>query len=227
MEDLAFALRIVIGIMILVPAAIWIRVYFLLRRAAKTKVRRVEEGEAAADIQTVLSGGVVRPEWLRENGFHPAGVYSLTVRRQTFKLVVWTKRDEETSFQAYIFRKGRIEKEFGTDLGDHSLCTCSTELAQIFPMPPGKWVQSFAETEVADLWIRHTSALDYIARQTGLRPDTGDPPTAEGFEKSINARYQYLFSLPLWPLRIPYWILTRARLRHNKPIWELPEEVRL
>jgi hypothetical protein len=191
-----------------------------MRSLVKAELELLPPDEARDCVASTLACGIVDPQWLSSCQFEPLGAYRVTHAVLQPRLVAWRRADERTYLCVHIVGERRA-MEFVSILGDQSLTTGNSKDEQMTPGPPRHWKQTFSVSHASQLWIHHDSALQWLIQRTGMKPDDRGTSLEEDFRKSISEESAYIRSLPLWPLRIPYWYLVVRHRRHNKSIQKL------
>jgi hypothetical protein len=189
----------------------------------KATLQPLDEQKARACMGTALSGGGVDLLWVEEHGFEPTGAFHITNAAGLADMVAWTKTGESTYLCVQVIAKTTTVIEFVTTDVEGSLTTTNAKDAQLFPNRPDGWQQQFSIAGASELWILHQEALEYLGQVAGFHPadQTGD--LREDFARGMRSACQYVRSIPLWPLRVPYWYAWRRVARRNKSVRQLAE----
>jgi hypothetical protein len=177
--------------------------------------------EARSCLETVLALGAVDTQWAAAHHFQPAGAYRAT--HLAAKVVAWTQEGEPSYLCVYLIFNARTETEFITVCGEKVLATGRTKDTHLFPTPRGSWQQSFSTSSIGELWSLHLEASKYLSEITDFRPAKYAPNLQDDFTRAMRREAEHVRSLPLWPLRIPYWYFVRRNALHNKSIRQLME----
>jgi hypothetical protein len=104
---------------------------------------------------------------------------------------------------------------------EKSLTSGTSKDGQLFPARAGGWKQSFPVSSASELWSRHKDALEYLSEVAGFQPAKGTRDLPDEFVRAMRSESEHVRSIPLWPLRIPYWYFVRRNVRHGKSIRQL------
>ncbi len=157
--------------------------------------------------------------WAAARGFALRG----TFRPLGVTTCVWVHDSEPTYFCLYSMR-GKTYDDFVTLLGkDNAVTTGSSNGSLLFPLPAGEWKQAFPGRDLDELWGLHQEAVSFVRGRAGVgfAQDVKDFP--ESMAYGIRREMDYVRSLPLWPLRWPYWYFVRRRRLLNKTVREQVE----
>ena len=156
---------------------------------------------------------------LAAEGFQFSQAYSFHGSRLGF----WLQSRPGAPLRTFCLNRnaGGTTYEFGTDFSDEAdLTTTMTRAAFVFPLPYGRFMQSFPGASAQELWTAHRRGEEYIL--SALRVPVAEPrrPFLEGFEEAIKAKLHHVTSHRLWFVRGIYWYLVKRFILHNRPIWE-------
>ena len=133
------------------------------------------------------------------------------------RVVAWTRSGERTYLCVYLVANVPPQIDFITIFERGSLTTGKSKDGQLLPNGPDRFLQTFAAT-TAVLWRRHEAGLKVLGAKRGLLPLATAGSLEQDFSDAVKMQASYIRSLPLWPLRIPYWYFVRRHLRHEKPV---------
>ena len=188
-----------------------------------SRLEPLGDEEARKCLERVMSLSGIDTQWAAAHGFQPAGAYRATHLLGSPKVVAWTREDEPTYLCVYLLFDTRTEMDFVTVCDEKILTTGTTKDAQLLPTAPGSWQQSFSPAGISELWSRHQDASKYLSEVTDFRPAKYTPNLQDDFTRAMRSDARHVRSLPLWPLRMPYWYFVRRNLRHNKSVRQLME----
>ncbi|NOY76107.1 MAG: CbrC family protein [Kiritimatiellaeota bacterium] len=157
--------------------------------------------------------------WTEANGFEWLNSYQSI---GTAVVAAWKKKDEPTFLCVYCLSNGKISREFNTEFQDGGgLDTSDSPDAGLFPRREGDYSQSFPNTTIEEQWNWHSHAIEYLTKNLRLKFASDKRGFEEVFAEGLKAPVDYATSLPLWPLRIPYWFLVRRKRMLGKTVSEL------
>jgi hypothetical protein len=191
--------------------------FVLMFRYSKHPLTPKQPGECPDQMAAVGAYS----EWAEDNGFTWIGAYSVT--GGAF-MAVWQMPEEPTYFCVYILPDGRQARDFVTILdGTGGLTTGDSPDACLFPTAPGEFKQTFPGCTAAEQHDIHGASLDYLkqAHRVSVRSDYGS--FEEAFQAGMTEPMKYVMSLPLWPLRTPYWFFVRRKKVRNLTVAQLLE----
>ena len=177
--------------------------------------------EARQCLTDVISQGAVEVQWAAAHDFQPTGAYRVINLPGSLKLVAWTQAETPTYLCVYVILDTRTEIDFVTACGDKILTSGTTKDGHLLPTAPGSWMQSFSPSSASELWSRHEEAIKYLSEVADFQPGQFTPDLPNDFARAMRRHSEYIRSLPLWPLRMPYWYFVRRKIRHNKSIRQL------
>ena len=180
----------------------------------------VSENETTEFLSQVLSSGTIDAQWLSSMGFNPVGAYRVDQMPGVAGLVAWKKESERTYLCAYLLASGQVLVDIVTLFQTGMLTTGKSKDSQLLPYSPGNYMQSFTAT-TAVLYRRHQEGLQTLARSKKLAPLAIDGSFEADFAAVMSEQLEYIRSLALWPLRIPWWYFVRRSQRHDKTLAQL------
>ncbi len=190
----------------------------------KATLQPLDAHKAKTCMATALSRGAVDLQWVEEHGFEPTGAFHVTHAAGLVDMVAWTKTGESTYLCIQVIAKSSTVIELVTTDADRSLTTTNAKDAQLFPNRPDGWQQQFSIDSASELWDRHQDALEYLGQIAGFHPADHMGDLCEDFARGMQSSCDYVRSIPLWPLRVPYWYAVRRISRRNKSVRQLAEE---
>lgn len=213
----AVAAAAIVCVMIIVFASITVL------SLKNVRLEPLDEPESRRWLSHLIQNNYIDAIWAAEHGFEPVGAYRAILQPASPIVVAWTRRDEPTYLCAYIYdsAQNRTEVDIVTVAGDQALTTGTTRDAHLLPEPPGSWSQSFSLPDLESRWQRHNEARAYLAAAAGFDPSRHQPHLTTHFTQAIRDQADYIQSIALWPLRIPYWYFVRRHLRHGKSVEKL------
>ncbi|MFW6059952.1 MAG: hypothetical protein ACODAQ_07205 [Phycisphaeraceae bacterium] len=206
---------------LLVPIAILTASVYLLPRAS-LEVLPDPESEA----QRQAGEAVLGAEWLEEQGFVWEGAYRQRSFLGTTTIRAWRQPHSATFLCQYALPGNNTALDIVSIFSTTrhvGLTTGSSAGAQFLPHKPGIYVQSFSGVDTGTLWQRHLESEVVVADATGISPEPVDEPFEALLRLAISEQMKYIRSLPLWPLRAPYWFYIKRHRLHNKPVSEIIE----
>lgn len=211
----------IVGCLLAVAAGVWILVVvagslpiLALDRAA---LEPLDTKQAEGLLAKVVSAGVVDTAWIATHNFEPTGTYRVTNMAGAPRVVAWTRSGERTYLCVYLVANLPPQIDFMTIFERGSLATGKSKDGQLLPNGPDRFLQTFTAT-TAVLWRRHEAGLKVLGAKRGLLPLATAGSLEQDFSDAMKMQASYIRSLPLWPLRIPYWYFVRRHLRHEKPV---------
>jgi len=96
--------------------------------------------------------------------------------------------------------------------------------SNLFPKPPGSYVQTFSNLSLDDRWYKHIEMENYLLDEGQAQLVEVDKPFEKCIVDATRRQMKFIRSLPLWPLRGTYWYFVRRRFWHNKLIKEQHEK---
>jgi hypothetical protein len=159
-----------------------------------------------------------RNTWLSEHGFEWDGGYSF----MGILIAAWTHESEPTYFCLYLKGGSQSFTDFVTVLngGRGALTTGSTRDGLLMPKGPGDYHQAFPGKTLDESWQLHRQALDYLCGRPGTSIAGGPGGFSEALIEGVAGQARFVRSLPLWPLRWPYWFFIRRFRMNNKTVRE-------
>ncbi len=171
-------------------------------------------------LERVVATGAVDTPWLSLNAFDPVAAYQVERMAGIAGLVAWQKRGERTYVCAYLLANGNVLIDIVTICEQGMLTTGKSKDSQLLPTPPGSYLQSFTAT-LAVLYRRHQEGLQALARLAGMTPLAGEEEFENDFADALERQSEFIRSLALWPMRIPWWYFVRRGQRHEKTVGQL------
>lgn len=199
--------------------------YFAVVAAGTASIKAIRRGtlrrlpDESAQPLAEQAGASVSVDWLDEQGFDFVGAFKLDGAGTAPLLVVWKHVASRIYLVVYILPNGTQFIDIVSVLDeDTGVTTSTTKDGHLMPGRQGTYKQSFSGLSVPQLWQRHLEAEQYVASQHGLKPGDTERPFEEELMTAVHKQIDYVTSLPLWPLRIPWWYFVRRNVRHNRPI---------
>ena len=160
-------------------------------------------------------------DWALAKGFAQfEGMYTFVVGAAAF-VAAWRHMEHPTYF-VLLSTGPKKFFVFLTEFSEHSdLVTGSAKHFQLFPKPPGHYVQTFSKLSLDDLFARHLAAARYVTTAGAVQVKPTPWAFEDAFTKGEALQAAYLQSLPFWFLRAPYWYYVRKTRFHNKAIERL------
>jgi hypothetical protein len=180
---------------------------------------RLESRDIVPDNRPDVLSAAHCHAWASAHGFVLRGAY----RALGVTTAVWVHSLEPTHLCLYSMR-GNTYTDFATQLGGRNdVTTASSRDGLLWPLPVGVWKQAFPGKELDQLWLIHQEATRYVRGRSGVgfAQETTDFP--EALVGGIRREMEHVRSLPLWPLRLPYWYFVRRRRLLNKTVREQVE----
>ncbi len=180
---------------------------------------RIESGSILEDDQPDVPNAAQCHAWAAEHGFVLRGAF----RPLGVTTCVWIHDSERTFFCLYSMR-GKTYHDFVTELGkENAVTTGSSKDSLLFPLPAGEWKQALPGRSLDELWRLHREAVSYVRNHAGVRLVQEAKDFPESIADGIRRDMDYVRSLPLWPLRWPYWYFVRRPRLTNKTVREQVE----
>lgn len=163
-------------------------------------------------------------QWQNANGFLFVGTYQWKYSTTLVTFSIW----QHDSIPAYlrisivpVTKQNRLViTDFITFFAHGgSLGTTNTPHDNVWPLPPGSYVQNFTKypNNYDDLWQKHKDALAFLLENCSAKPKH-DKPFQEAFVEDRRRQGNYIRNIFLYPLRMPYYLCARKFLRRNKTI---------
>jgi hypothetical protein len=163
-------------------------------------------------------------EWAQANEFEYVGSYRTRLGSTQTDIWTWQRSDRPTFFCRYLVKAKDITKvshdlvtEFADDIG---LTTGDTKDGNFLPRPPGSYSHNFPGTSLDEQWYKHIESENYLMDHGKVQLKAEDVEFEQSITKGIKQHVNYIKTLPLWPLRGPYWYFIRRYVWHNKSIEE-------
>jgi len=207
------SLALVAGIWVLVAVAGSLPVVSLSR----AQLEPLKSRQAEDALARIMVDGIVDADWASANGFEPVGVFRVDNMAGSPLVVAWARSGERTYLCAYLVVNNAPLVDFVTILDQGVLTTGKSKDGQLLPSSPGCFTQTFTAT-TAVLWRHHQTGLKVLATKRRVLPLSGEGFLEEDFIEAMSRQADYVRSLVLWPLRIPYWFFVRRHVRHGKPV---------
>jgi hypothetical protein len=151
--------------------------------------------------------------WAAANGFELLGTY----RALGVPTAVWLSKAECTYLCIYSI--GAVD--IATDLtGQNDVTTCTNRGALLFPSRPGVWKQVITNRNLDDVLRLHREAVSYLRGRLRIDYAKEMREFPNAMAESMRLQMAHVRSLPLWPLRWPYWYFVRPWKLVNKTIRE-------
>lgn len=167
-------------------------------------------------------------EWASTNGFEYIGSYVMHFVSSQADMWAWRRKDRPTFFCRYMVKVGNITKiayDIVTEFdGDTGLTTGCTKDANFMPRPLNFCFQNFPGSTLDNLWYKHIEAENYLMDFGKAELKTEEVAFERTLTEGATKHVRYVKTLPLWPLRGPYWYFIRRYLWHNKSIKEQHEK---
>lgn len=174
---------------------------------------------APADHPDLLAVAAGFDPWADQRGFRWEGAYYLNLMGGTF-VAAWAHESEPTYFCIYVTASRRVT-DLVTVLNEGAgLTTCDTRDAILWPLPPGNYKQAFSGKTADERWQLHREALDCLRDRLGLAVKSNSGSFQDAFAHGVTEGVRHVRSLPLWPLRWPWWYFVRRCRLCNKTVRE-------
>jgi len=209
------SLALVAGIWVLVAVAGSLPVVSLSR----AQLEPLKSRQAEDALARIMVDGIVDADWASANGFEPLGVFRAENMAGSPLIVAWARSGERTYLCAYLVANNAPLVDFVTILDQGVLTTGKSKDGQLLPSSPDCFTQTFTAT-TAVLWRHHQTGLKVLATKRRVLPLSGEGFLEEDFIEAMSRQADYVRSLVLWPLRIPYWFFVRRHMRHGKPVMQ-------
>ena len=207
---------IIVGLLLLTPTVLLVISAHLMPRAT---LKPMQPDDAEAERR--MGEAALDQTWLSEQSFQWENAYHFHSFIGKVTVRAWRQPESATFLCQYVFQGGKTTTDivsiFSLDKRV-GLTTGSTRDAQFMPHRPGIFVQSFSGVDTATLWQRHTESEVVVADVTGVNPEPVNRSFDELLLDAIRDQMEYVRSLPLWPLRAPYWYYIKRFRVHNKPV---------
>lgn len=154
--------------------------------------------------------------WDQEHGFVLGG----NAEASGCVVVLWHHVSRPLYFTVIVKPDGAEILELETVLRDPQMILSTSNSPDNFlmPAPDGMFRQVFAGAYIEDLWDQHGQAEAFLLPRLNLDTVPAPRNAYEFMCDSTRGRISYVRSLPLWPLRWPYWFFLRRRLWRNRTI---------
>ena len=159
--------------------------------------------------------------WTSVNGFEWINSYQSV---GTSVVAAWKKKDEPTFLCVYCLSNGKISRDFVTEFKDGGLSTGDSPDGGLFPHRKGDYSQVFPNSTIEEQWNWHLHAMEYLTKNLRIEIASGELDFEKSFAKGLKEPVEYVMSLPLWQLRIPYWFFVRRKRVRGKTVSELIHE---
>jgi len=201
---------------LLLAIGLWVLISWAGARSVNAleniRLERLPEAAARPILAEMLSHDFVDPEWLDEHSYEPLGVF----RHGMIHLAVWQRRHERTYLAIYLAANRRRLADVETMFDDGGgLQTGSTSETHVVPPRPNHWKQSFSVKQLMELHQHHEEGLAFLKNAIGQRPGQREKPVEDEIIESSRATCHFVRSIPLWPLRMPYWYFVRRHRLHG------------
>lgn len=159
--------------------------------------------------------------WAEEQGFEFDGLYVFRVIGTAVRIMAWRLPHEPTWLCLNIPPGRPVMPEFTTVLnGTGGVTTGASRDGLLLPLPEGQYQQAFIGADLRDLWQRHRDAVRWLVQSRGAEVRSDNESFVDGFGAALVSQSHHATSLPLWPLRMPYWFYVRRRRMANKSVRE-------
>ena len=213
-------------LLLIVPAALWC----IIAAAGSVPVLSLHKAELMPlpedQARRILTNVLLKTpdfdsDWLRDEGFRALGVYRASGLLGNPKIVAWEHQQEATWLCGYLLTDESCQMDLVSLLGDATLTTGTTKDGHLFPADTGRFTQTFGLNSLRELLVHHRQALRHLAATRGLDVDDRAPAFSEAFASALRSEGEFIRSILLWPVRIPWWYFTRRRSRHDRTIEQL------
>lgn len=101
---------------------------------------------------------------------------------------------------------------------DVTLTTCSRIEGGSTPRPDNRLLQIFPDASPETLLARHRAALDFLSSERLQPVDPPDPSFRAALMRSLREFSAHVRGLPLWPVGLIWWTLTKHGKKYAFPI---------
>lgn len=155
--------------------------------------------------------------WAQAHGFQWAGAY----RFAQVVVLGWEHPTLERAFCIYS-AAGKAVCEFNTGFEDDTRLSTSNMRDTFFlPSRPGVFKQAFLNRNHEAIWKIHSETEACFYETYGRRVATKSGTFSQSLINSCARQMKYVRSLPLWPLRSPWWYCVNRFTKPNRPVREL------
>ena len=163
-------------------------------------------------------------QWAAGQGFGFVGLFSTRVAGSQVSLFAWRHEKRPTYFVMYVIQD-KITYDFVAVFnGYDGLTTGTTRDGQFLPKSPGDYTQTFEKRSLDELFNLHAASEWFLINKGGVQVQASDLSFEQAISMSCINQSAYIRSLPLWPLRAPYWFFIRRRTYHGKTVEQLQRE---
>ena len=216
------------GWLLFVPVVVWGSIAFIAYMSVRTmsspsfRLQPAAGAEASAHADEIMG----LDAWAQPLGFEWVGSFTMNAGSMRSFIAGWQHRQQPTFLAVYYITSQQGGKavtkrsydfvtEFSPDIG---LTTGTTRDAQFFPARPGAYRQSFSGLDPDDVWAWHQASQEYLMRVGGIRMDPPRRGFEDAFHEGIQKQMAFVRSIPLWPLRAPFWYFVNRRRYHNMSV---------
>ena len=155
--------------------------------------------------------------WAKAHGFQWAGAY----RFEQVVVLGWEHPILERAFCMYS-AAGKTVCEFNAGFDDDTRLSSSNMRDAFFlPSRPGVFKQAFLHRNHEAIWKIHSETEAYFHETYGRRVAPKSGTFSQALINSCTRQMKHVRSLPLWPLRSPWWYCVNRFTKPNRPVREL------
>ena len=216
---------VTLAIYLLCVLAVWLfsaRQCFVVVRGLRSPEQRLI---AIENGREVLAKGTNQPAlraWAESHGFEPDCMYDFFGGGGKKRITQsnWVHAEKQIALSAVEApNKGILLLElWSTFEGDITLTTSGSRASLLFPLRPGRYLQALKNNNLDSLLIAHEEAIDYLQAHRNVSELMSANSDYEKMLEGQRKQGTYIESLPLWPLRAPYWYFFRQYYYYNKTI---------
>ncbi len=196
-------------------SAILAAILFSVKRA-----RLVPATEAATVTAVARSHdqGLVEEGWLENVGVEPECAYEVKGLPGITSVVAWVMPNEATHFSLFFQVDGKSTIYMTTRFPQFVIKTANRGDEHFFPGAPNVKLQTFPTSSAMELWQHHLTAVNLFRTTLRVEPLNQSAMFSDVVHRGIGDQVSHIHSIPLWWIRIPYWIVTRRSRYHNRAV---------
>ena len=198
--------------------------WFVLKKIEETEIEKIT-GHLAERVHR-LGMVLVGRGWLEEHQFEWIGCYRIVIPNVKMRFSAWKQVGSNTYLCVYRVKAVNLPGKTNVDIVSifgrrYGLTTAGSDDGPMFPVMPGVYKQYFETRDISHLWSLHTQAEALIAPTDLTRIDPIDKVAFEDMlARAIKDELDFIRSILLWQLRVPWWYFVNRPRHLNKTVLE-------
>jgi len=215
---LTLIVKLVLFIAVALVSMGWLGVsvmmYVLVRAmdSPKATLRPIEQMPYAGVV------GVLHA-WAQQHGFEWVGAFRFSTGASASSVVyVWRHREQRTYLCDYEVNGAHTEDFVSIYDQNQGLTTGSRTSMFALAYPPGMYVQCFPVAATMVRWDHHLQAEAWLMEHRSVEISTVVLPADQEIQAALRRQFAHLKTMPCWPLRTPWWLLTGHLRKSGKSV---------